>query len=124
MNKAKVKERFLKAIENLIQEDPKKSNHFSLCCDILDNCISKKGILDIGLEDLNKILLSCYEYCMDPDIFNYFFPTGIGSIEELEKGVERFRKKAMFYFGNFKYPLRFITRKEEWDELDPKIPEF
>lgn len=123
MRKEETKGRFLKAIENLIQEDPKKSDHFNICCDILDSCITNEGKLNMNLENLNKILLSCYEYTMENEVFNYFFPKGIDTIEKLEKGVEKFRKKAMFFFGNFKYPLRYLC-SDDLKQFEPEIPEF
>ena len=64
--------------------------------------------LALDREKLNRLLLNCERQPVTEHFYQYFFG-GARSLEDFETGVERFRVKAMWLYGNFHFAFKKLA---------------
>ena len=96
-----------------------------LCGKNYDRHLSKedKRLLSMLLADVersglnytqfNELLLLLSQDKLGKDFFKFFFGNGIGTFDDLKKGITRFRGLAMLCFGNFKFAYRRLAQMNE-----------
>jgi hypothetical protein len=82
----------------------------------------------IGYSQLNELLLTLGYDRVTQGFFNLLSGKAeeIASFENLKQGVNEFRKKAMFLYGNIKYAFKRLSRLDDaaiTKELNPLQPE-
>lgn len=98
----------------------------------LDECL-RLVIVDSGrvllpIARFNELMLHCGRPLVSAWFFEYFF-RNIGTIDQFEASVERFRMAAMWLYGNFKFAHRALgtCSEEEFTRLiqqtEPRLPE-
>lgn len=107
------RERFLAALAKMLGENPQASGPLqnALVCEnwllteILDSVFTPTGEFKLDRERLNRLLLNCKRQMVSEHFYSYFF-SPIADLEDFEAGVERFRIKAMWLYGNFHFGLK------------------
>lgn len=62
----------------------------------------------ITFEDFNRLMIICGRHLATPHFFDYFFGEA-ASLEQFETAVEKFRVKAMWLFGDFRFGYRMFA---------------
>jgi hypothetical protein len=97
--------------------------------DVLDiNRFLKSRSSGIGYSQFNELLLTLGYHRVSPEFFQFLIDgtcqvdidASLSTIRDLENGIERFRRLALFAFGNVKYAFRRLSTEpgflEEWLE--------
>ncbi|HBG75098.1 MAG: hypothetical protein A2X25_14565 [Chloroflexi bacterium GWB2_49_20] len=104
--------------------------------DVLDiNGFFERRSSGIGYSQFNELLLTLGYHRVSPEFFQFLIDgtcqvtisASLGKIGDLENGIKRFRRLALFAFGNMKFAFRRLSTEpvllEEWLEgiapIDP-----
>lgn len=130
-----VRDRFLIALSQMLGEQPPSVGHeavFFICEpwaleEILKEIIAEGRELRLNRELFNRLMLSAGQAIVTPHFFNYFFKD-VKTVEDFEAAVKRYRIKAMWLYGNFRFALKKLafSSKVEFDKRIAKtepIPE-
>ncbi|MDI6760261.1 MAG: hypothetical protein QMD05_05505 [Candidatus Brocadiaceae bacterium] len=80
---------------------------------ILLQNICEKPNLDLDYEQLNTILLILNQPTVSEEFFKFFFEgEKIENLEQLKRGVSKFRAYAMLCYGNFRFAYKDLSRME------------
>lgn len=93
--------------------DPEKVKENENLLLTLIETIKKEGL---NYSQLNEILLLLNQDIIGKDFFNFFFGSGMLKLDDLKRGIVKFRGFAMLRFGNFRIACRELAYKNE-DEL-------
>jgi len=121
------RERFLVAVAKMLGENPRESGPLqnALVCqnwlltEILDSIFLTVGEFKLDREKLNRLLLNCERQMVTEHFYSYFFSSA-STLENFEAGVEKFRIKAMWLYGNFHFALKKLGASEK-HEFDREI---
>lgn len=69
---------------------------------------------------LNELLLLLNQDKVSEDFFNFFFEKAKIQLEDLKKGIMKFRTFAMLCFGNFRFAYKQLIRMNE-KELETRL---
>jgi hypothetical protein len=130
-----VRDRFLIALSQMLGEQPPSVGQqaaFFICEpwaleEILKEIIPDVAELRLNRELFNRLMLSAGQSIVTPHFFNYFFKN-VKTIEDFEAAVKRYRIKAMWLYGNFRFALKRLafSSKVEFEKRIAKtepIPE-
>ena len=80
----------------------------------------------LNYEQFNELLLFLNQDRVNKPFFDFFFKKEKGeiSLDELKKGVIRFRGFAMLCFGNFKFAYKELIQKKTEEELENRLKPF
>ncbi len=114
------RERFLAALAKMLGENPRESGPLQkiLVCqawllnEILDSIFPPEGNFKLDREKLNRLLLNCERQMVTDHFYLYFFGSA-DNLEKFEAGVEKFRIKAMWLYGNFHFALKKLGTSEK-----------
>lgn len=76
--------------------------------EIINSIVSSDGSLKLDRDKFNRLMLQSGKRMVSHEFYVYFFPD-VKTIEAFEAAVDRFRAKAMWLFGNFKYAFRILA---------------
>lgn len=132
---ADARERFLIAVSEMLGEQPPGPDQqakFLICepwalAEMLQEILPAPDLFKLTRERFNRLMLSCQRALVTAHFFDHFFASA-RSLEEFESAVVRYRIKAMWLYGNFRFAFKkFATsRKAEFEALISKtlpIPE-
>ncbi|MEL7079474.1 MAG: hypothetical protein AAGM46_26595 [Cyanobacteria bacterium J06582_2] len=70
---------------------------------------------DLGYSQFNELLLTLGYDRVTKDFFKWIFgdEAVIKSFDDLEQGVDKFRKTAMFLYGHIKYAFKHLSQMEQ-----------
>jgi hypothetical protein len=120
MSSESSRSRFLIALAKFLGESPTEASPLShlLVCDeryfeeLLGPIVSVSGNVNLTFWRFNQLMLACGRPMAKPPFYEYFF-TGISDVAAFEEAVEKFRVRAMWLFGNFKFAYRKLANSEE-----------
>jgi hypothetical protein len=113
MSPDNIRDRFLIALAKFLGEDPVEVSPLSdvLVCEdwflseLLKPILPSSSKVVLTLERFNQLMLACGRPLTSSHFYNYFFQS-VHNIEDFEISVEKFRVKAMWLFGNFKFAYK------------------
>lgn len=112
-----LRERFIIALSRLLGENPTEPDPCALTgvriCEqwVLNEVLAtivQEEKLELDLEKFNQLMLHCGRRIATKHFYDYFLSRA-NSIEEFEEAVERFRRKAMWLYGNFKFAYKRLA---------------
>jgi hypothetical protein len=115
------RERFLSAVAKMLGENPLGPGALDevLVCrpwllqEIFESIFPPSNAkFSLDREKLNRLLLNCGRRMVTDHFYQYFFGSA-GSLESFEAGVERFRVKAMWLYGNFQFAFKKLGTSAE-----------
>lgn len=110
MNRDEVIDTLKEEWQKLISWCPEITDEFE---DIVQTVVKSDGSLILTHEGLNKLLLCRDQNIVGKSFFEYFFEgESVRTIEQFQKGVEKFRVKALLLYGNFQYAFRSFRQRE------------
>ncbi len=77
----------------------------------------------MSFEQLNEVLLLMSQSRIGHDFFTYFFDEDVITLQELKKGIVKFRGYTMLRFGNFRFGFKELLAKNEC-EIDRILEPF
>ncbi len=80
---------------------------------LLKKLLNKVQTDGIKWAQLNELLLLLNQDRVSGAFFKFFFGEGIIKLEELKKGIIKFRGFAMLCFGNYRFAYKQLIRKNE-----------
>ena len=118
MSADSTRNRFLIALAKFLGESPLELKPLSTVLVCEDQFLSEllKPMLPPGnrvaltLERFNQLMLACGRTLVSPHFYTYFFHS-VQDIDDFEACVEKFRVKAMWLFGNFKFAFKRLAPK-------------
>src|SRR3990172_4831570 len=111
---ATARERFLAAVAKMLGENPVGPSPLErvLICkewllkEILDSIFpSSEGNFTLDRDKLNRLLVNCERRMVTEHFYQYFFGLA-DTLEKFEAGIEKFRVKAMWLYGNFQFAFK------------------
>jgi|SRR5579863_1475150 len=113
------KDRFLIALAKLLGENPTEQKPLAgvqICeewflDELLRPLLPGGGRVNLTLEKFNQLMLASGRSIATLEFFGYFFD-GVRSIADFESAVEKFRVKAMWLFGNFRFAYKQLATSE------------
>lgn len=113
------RDRFLIAVAKFLGENPTEPLPLAhvLVCEawLLDELVSeiipKESEFHIDLEKFNRLMLHCGRRLATKHFYEYFFKQAL-TLSTFEEGVEKFRVKAMWLFGNFEFGYKRIATSD------------
>lgn len=103
------RDRFLIALGKFLGENPTKENPSAsilserwLLDEVVDVVLRVDGGFRIDLHRFNRLMLLCGRGLCTVHFYDYFFRS-VDTLEGFESAVEKYRIKAMWLFGNFRY---------------------
>jgi hypothetical protein len=119
-----IRDRVLIALAKFFGESPLRDKPLAsvqLCpAALMDEILSAIFIgdeLHLTLEKFNRLMISCRHRLATDHFFHYFFEK-VGTIEEFEMAVDRYRIKALWLFGNFRFAYRSLATSERNEFLE------
>jgi hypothetical protein len=126
---------FLAAVAKMLGENPIGASPLGavLVCEgwlleeILHSIFPSDDKFTLDRDKLNRLLLNCGRPMITEHFYEYFFGS-VDSLEKFEAGVEKFRVKAMWLYGNFRFALKKLgtTATHEFEaeirKTEPKSP--
>lgn len=114
-----IRDRFLIALAKFFGESPHRDEPLAsvqLCPKELMDEILTSILVDekvgLTLEKLNRLMISCRHRLATEHFFQYFFGK-VQTIDDFEGAVDRYRIKAMWLFGNFRFAYRSLAVSDE-----------
>jgi hypothetical protein len=112
--------RFLIALAKFLGESPVETSPLAelLICDepffeeLLRPILADNNDVGLTFGRFNQLMLACGRPMSKLPFYEYFFK-GVSTTAAFEGAVERFRVKAMWLFGNFKFAYRRLATAEE-----------
>jgi hypothetical protein len=109
------RERFVVALSKFLGENPAEDQELPSTCvcepwvfdEALGSIMGEGGSFNLDLGSFNRLMLQCGRRMVSEVFFRYFFEA-VKTLEQFEAAVDRFRAKAMWLFGNFRYALRVL----------------
>lgn len=95
---------------DLYKEDEQSLSHFI-------NNARKNGM---NFKQFNELMLLLNQDVVDNDFFDFFFEKNLINLNDLRRGVEKFRLFAMLCFGNFRFAYKQLIRMSK-SELEAKL---
>lgn len=116
---SEIRDRFLIALAKFFGENPEQADPLGSVriCDAwaldetLNSILNPEGQVNLGLEKFNRLMVQCGRRMASAEFHDYFF-NGVATIEQVEDAVERFRQKALWLFGNFRYAYRSLATSD------------
>lgn len=110
------RDRFLIALAKFLGVNPSEPNPISnvlVCQDWLANevvadILPAENDFRLDLESFNRLMLHCGRGLCTPHFYEYFFQD-VNTLVEFENAVEKYRIKAMWLFGNFRFGYKQIA---------------
>jgi hypothetical protein len=116
-----IRERFLIALAKFFGESPLRDKPLASVQlsppELMDEIISAilaSDKIHLTLEKFNRLMLSCRHRLATDHFFQYFFH-GVSNIDEFEVAIDRYRIKAMWLFGNFRFAYRRLATSDRED---------
>jgi len=117
---AGTKDRFLIALAKFFGESPFRERPLaslqlgspSLMDEILSSILKENGELSISREKFNSLMINCRHRLATAHFFEYFF-RDVKTIDDFEAAVDKYRIKAMWLFGNFRFAYRELATSDE-----------
>lgn len=111
-----VRERFLIALAKFLGENPIEGNPLSgvLVCEdwflteLLEPILPSNDQVSLNFKRFNQLMLACGRPLASIRFYQYFFGS-VSTIQDFEERIERFRVKAMWLFGNFKFAYKRLA---------------
>lgn len=127
MSKLEINERIINLLEDLTgRRRPQDCLNENLLENQIFDALNQKNI-SIGFSQFNEILLSFGYDRLEYDFFfqflidgstDYISDSSLNSLDQLEKGIDRFRIFALILYGNIRYGYKELKRnKEGLDEV-------
>lgn len=131
------RERFLIAVAKMLGENPAGPDPLDkvavcepwLLHEILNSIFPPSPeSFALDREKLNRLLLNCERQIVTAHFYDYFFGSA-DTLERFEEAAERFRIKAMWLYGNFRFAFKRLATsdREDFDEeikkTEPRSPE-
>ena len=118
MARDSTRDRFLIALAKFLGESPLELKPLSTVLVCEDEFLSEllRPILPSGNsvvltnERFDQLMLACGRPLVSPHFYTYFFHS-VQNIDDFEACVEKFRVKAMWLFGNFKFAFKKLASK-------------
>jgi hypothetical protein len=114
-----IRDRFLIALAKFFGESPLRDKPLAsvqLCpAELMNEILSSilvEDRLHLTLEKFNRLMISCRHRLATDHFFHYFFES-VGTIEEFEIAVDRYRIKALWLFGNFRFAYRSLATSDK-----------
>lgn len=86
----------------------------------LSHFISNAKKIGMNFHQFNELMLLLNQDIVSEDFFDFFFGEDSISLNELKKGVEKFRGFAMLCFGNFRFAFKELIQMNK-EELEHKL---
>ena len=117
---ASIKDRFLIALAKFFGESPLRDRPLAslqlgrsdLMDEILGSILGHSDEISITREKFNSLMISCGHRLATAQFFGYFFES-VKTIDDFERAVEKYRIKAMWLFGNFRFAYRELATCDE-----------
>ncbi|HEV3316047.1 MAG TPA: hypothetical protein VG488_03715 [Candidatus Angelobacter sp.] len=125
MMETAIRDRFLIALAKFFGESPLRDKPLAsvqLCpTELMEEILTSilvNGKVELTLEKINRLMISCRHRLATNHFFQYFFDN-VKTIDEFEKAVDRYRIKAMWLFGNFRFAYRSLATcdREEFQQI-------
>lgn len=87
---------------------------------LIKNLMANTKGKGLNYRQLNELLLLLNQDTIGEDFFTFFFGENVKTLDELKKGVIRFRGFALLCFGNFKFAYRQLC-KMNIDQLSKRL---
>lgn len=119
------RDRFLIALAKFLGENPTPNKPLpSILCEkwlldeVVDEILGGSNGFHLNLNKFNRLMLHCGRGLCAAHFYDYFFKR-VDTVERFEEAVERYRIKAMWLFGNFRYGYKkiAISKKADFDSL-------
>jgi hypothetical protein len=115
------RERFLAAVAKMLGANPVAPSPLGsvLICEvwllneILDSIFSPRDAnFKLDRDKLNRLLLNCERRMVTEHFYHYFFGLA-DTLEKFEAGIERFRVKSMWLYGNLQFAFKQLGTTPE-----------
>lgn len=113
------RDRFLIALAKFLGENPTRQNPLArvqVCetwflFELLAPILPSGARVDLSYERFNQLMLACGRPIASEHFYDYFFEAAT-TIEGFEDAVEKFRRKAMWLFGNFEFGYKKLAVRD------------
>jgi hypothetical protein len=113
------KDRFLIALAKFFGEGPRRDRPLAslqltsqqLMDEVLASLLHGDE-LRLNVEQFNRLMVCCQHRLATKHFFEYFFHNA-KTIEDFEKAVDKYRVKAMWLYGNFRFAYRQLATCDE-----------
>jgi len=112
------KDRFVIALAKFFGEGPVRDRvpTLQICSkDLLNEILTTLVVHDeihLNLEQFNRLMV-CFGHRLASDHFFQYFFKQVKTIDEFERAVDKYRTKAMWLFGNFRFAYRQLATTDE-----------
>ncbi|HEV7218758.1 MAG: hypothetical protein ACHP8A_14665 [Terriglobales bacterium] len=120
------KDRFLIALAKFFGLSPRKPNPLAavqVCNDwflaeLVAPILGDPDVVILNLERFNQLMLACGHLIASKHFFDFFFGKA-RTVSDFEDAVERFRTKAMWLYGNFRFAYKQLSQcdSQQFEEL-------
>ena len=91
---------------------------------LLNKLFKNASKRSLNYNQLREILLLLNQNTINEDFFNFFFEEDAISLDELKKGIVKFRGFALLCFGNFRMAYEIMSKKPKSEIKDCISPYF